>query len=129
MKCLLLDDDRTVARCFDMTGNSAYLQGDWDVVTNFDEFQDYIYRYGVPDVISFDHDLNDLHYQHAKRFFFQYFEHVRFNDTGYHALRWLLMYIMYNMAQLPTIYFHTLNDYGKEKMQEALKLFTLNYEF
>jgi hypothetical protein len=35
----------------------------WDVVKNYDQFVTYIKLHGVPDVISFDHDLGDEHYK------------------------------------------------------------------
>ncbi len=35
----------------------------WDVVRNYDEFVTYIGQYGVPDMLSFDHDLAEEHYR------------------------------------------------------------------
>ena len=33
----------------------------WNVVRNYDEFKEWILRNGVPDLISFDHDLGEEH--------------------------------------------------------------------
>jgi hypothetical protein len=32
------------------------------VVRNYNEFVDYIREHGIPDFVSFDHDLADIHY-------------------------------------------------------------------
>lgn len=50
MRKLFLDDTRNAP---DFT---------WDVVRSYSQFVAYIKLYGVPDVISFDHDLGIEHY-------------------------------------------------------------------
>ena len=51
-----------------MKNNKLYLYLDdvrtpkadnWEVVRNYDEFTTYITRHGIPDLISFDHDLGE----------------------------------------------------------------------
>lgn len=43
----------------------------WVVVRNYDEFVDYITRNGMPDLISFDHDLAK---EHTEDYFAQFYE-------------------------------------------------------
>lgn len=61
---LLLDDIRNPEDCqlhdeggmlVKLSGISA---GAWDVVRDYDSFVAYIDKYGIPDIISFDNDLN-----------------------------------------------------------------------
>ena len=35
------------------------LDGDWDIVRNYDAFVNYIDRVGIPDIVSFDNDIFD----------------------------------------------------------------------
>ncbi len=56
MKALYLDDVRTPVQ--DSPG-----YGPWQVVRNYDQFVRWIQENGVPDYISFDHDLADEHMQ------------------------------------------------------------------
>lgn len=62
MKKLYLDDYRYPKLSFDYTNNSIYNDKDWDIVTNYDEFVNYIQKNGLPNLISFDHDLAGEHY-------------------------------------------------------------------
>lgn len=52
--CLYLDDKRTPT-----TTINGYKP--WKVVRNYDEFVEHINNNGVPDLISFDHDLSQEH--------------------------------------------------------------------
>lgn len=47
MRRLFLDDERNPPSPI------------WDIARSYDEFVAYIDKHGVPDVISFDHDLGD----------------------------------------------------------------------
>ena len=55
---LFLDDERAVK---DVTWIELPL-GPWTVVKNYRQFVEYITNNGLPEVISFDHDLADEHY-------------------------------------------------------------------
>jgi len=41
----------------------------WNIVRNYDEFKDWITKNGIPDLISFDHDLGE---EHTKDYFTQF---------------------------------------------------------
>ena len=63
LKCLLLDDDvkRTPSAIYGYTQNSVYLEEQWDIVRNYNEFVKYVEDNGVPHIFSTDHDLADIH--------------------------------------------------------------------
>jgi hypothetical protein len=75
MRKLFLDDVRTPP---DST---------WDVVRSFDAFVNYVSEHGVPDVVSFDHDLADAHYAALTD---EAIAAATFTEkTGYDAAKWL----------------------------------------
>ena len=59
MKRLFLDDLREPVDAYTYTHNKVYLE-EWDVVKHYTEFTEYIEKNGIPDIVSFDHDLSDF---------------------------------------------------------------------
>ena len=66
MKKLFLDDVRVPFDCakYMRPDDLKYMYEDeeWDIVRTYNDFVGYIEHFGVPDLISFDHDLADEHY-------------------------------------------------------------------
>ena len=91
MKKLFLDDLRTVPNGFSFV--KSYL-----------EFTDFILRNGLPDFISFDHDLGE-------------------EKTGYDCAKWLVEYCMDNNLRIPKFFVHSQNPVGKENIQILLDNF------
>ena len=91
MKKLFLDDLRILPTGF--LGAKSYL-----------EFTDFISQNGVPDFISFDHDLGE-------------------EKTGYDCAKWLVGFCMDNNLQLPEFYVHSQNPVGKGNIQILLDNF------
>ena len=66
----------------------------WNVVRNYDEFKEWILKNGVPDLISFDHDLgeehmNDYYNQFAKQGY-QIPDYASYKEkTGLDCAQWL----------------------------------------
>jgi len=103
---LFLDDFRNPEVCFDYTYNQVYLLG-WTVVKNYDEFVKTVTEKGMPQMISFDHDLADLHYVKPP----PYDEDTE--KTGYDCAKWLINYCIDNQLDLPeTILIHSMNPVG-----------------
>jgi hypothetical protein len=103
---LFLDDFREPEDVFGYTNNQLYLIG-WVIVRNYDEFVKTIIEKGIPDMISFDHDLADEHYESHQEYD-QYTE-----KTGYHCAKWLIYYCIDNNKKLPTeILIHSMNTVG-----------------
>lgn len=107
MRKLFLDDQR---RPYDNT---------WDVVRNFNAFVEYIQSSGMPNIISFDHDLDISHYPLFESSF-GYSEppkeipyHEYKEKTGYCCAKWLLE----NFPNPPKrIMVHTMNPVGRDNI-------------
>ena len=59
---LFLDDIRHPETAFNYMHDPRYLKLEWKIVRNFDEFKCAIDTYGIPELISYDHDLAEIHY-------------------------------------------------------------------
>ena len=98
----------------------------WIVVRNYDEFVDYIETKGVPEVVSFDHDLAHEHYD---ALFEKPIQHVSSYDnfeekTGYHCAKYLVEYCVENKTDIPKeIYIHTMNPIGREKILSLFRMY------
>lgn len=136
-KKLFLDDYRIPLNTYSYTKNQIYLM-DWDLVTNYNEFINYIINNGVPDVISFDHDLGHEHYTDNPDI-----DYSQFNEkTGYDCAKWLIDYCLDNELEYPKqIYIHSMNPYGslnieslfktvnKIDKKQAIEIFRYNVDF
>ena len=123
---LFLDDYRIPLDCMQYmytrigSGQSIYLERDWDIVTNYPEFVKYILDYGVPDLISFDHDLADGHYhknmqQGVLNYESEDFEKDEYK-TGKHCAEWLCNYCLENKLTFPRYIVHSMNKVGTENI-------------
>lgn len=111
MKCLILDDDyrRTPQIIASYTNNDIYMKYSWDYVRNYDEFVKYIETNGIPDVVSFDHDLDFEHYSKQSNIPYDKLK----EKTGFHCAKWMLNYCLDNNLEIPKeIYIHTMNIVG-----------------
>lgn len=99
------------------TEASVYQNDDWNIVRTYDEFVNWIKQNGLPDLISFDHDLADEHIQY-------YFDNgghhnppnpqeTTFTEkTGYDCAKWLVDYCVENNKSLPDYLVHSANPVG-----------------
>ena len=97
----------------------------WTVVRNYEEFVNHISEYGLPDEVSFDHDLAEVHYDPATwRQGFVYHE-----KTGYDCAKWLCDYCWTNGLPVPTWNVHSANPVGRDNIVQLMKNFEkkLNY--
>ena len=111
---LFLDDFRQPSDAFWYTHNPIYNKLQWDVVINYEQFIDTIERHydllGIlPTIISFDHDLADVHYNHQTDIPYDDME----EKTGYHCAKWLVDFCMDNELELPEYYAHSMNTVGR----------------
>jgi hypothetical protein len=100
-KFLFLDDERFPAQ---VTWINLW-RGEYEIVRSFDEFRDYIIKNGIPQVISFDHDLgmNSL--------------------DGHKCARWLADSFLYDGMVLPENFaftVHSMNPIGARKITKLL---------
>jgi len=73
-------------------------------VYNFEEFVAFISQNGMPDFISFDHDLG-------------------LEKTGFDCAKWLVEYCLDNQVSLPDFAVHSQNPVGKENIEKLLENF------
>lgn len=113
---LYLDDIREPQDAFYYTGDYKYLELDWIVVRSYDKFVEYIDAYGLPELVSFDHDLADEHYNYLKTQ--DDVNYSSYNEkTGYECVKWLCDYCMDNNKTLPECLYHTKNLIGEINMR------------
>ena len=121
MKKLFLDDIRIPKDCVNglvpSRLNNHYWLDDWKIVRSYTDFVAHIVKYGLPDFISFDHDLADIHYT------------MDFSDkndggkekTGYECAKWLVNYCMDMKLDIPQYIVHSQNPVGKANIQSYLE--------
>jgi len=88
MKNLYLDDIRPIPEGF-------------DGVRSFEEFVSYITENGLPDYISFDHDLGE-------------------GKSGYDCAKWLVEYCLDHELDMPEFNVHSQNPVGRENIEGLL---------
>ena len=129
-KKLFLDDMRQVRdACYYMPNPKLYLEEGWDIVRNYGEFVDYITKNGLPDLISFDHDLADEHYNdlfsdknwvkddaNVELAYDEYKE-----KTGLECAKWLVEHCLDNGVGIPEYHVHSANPQGKENIINYLE--------
>lgn len=104
----------------------------WNInwVRDYKEFTAWIKIYGLPDAISFDHDLADEHYT-PEYFWNNYEESKKFQEwksksyihnTGEDCAKWLKMHLAWESEELPEIFVHSANPVGADKIKEVFKL-------
>jgi hypothetical protein len=113
---LFLDDDRMPEDCIDWMPSrigsapaAIYLVNDWVIVRSYAEFVKQITEHGLPEVISFDHDLADGIGDDEK--------------TGFTCVKWLVEYCIEHNLDFPFYEIHSQNNVGPENMESYIKNF------
>jgi hypothetical protein len=122
---LFLDDSRMPEDAFTYTKNPMYLNLKWYVVMNYDEFITTIESNGMPNVISFDHDLGNDHYLHQQG----EIPYDQFTEkTGYHCAKWLIEYCIDHVKDVPKIIFiHSMNPVGSRNIESLFRTYEKLY--
>lgn len=124
MKRLFLDDVRHPYECvLYMSGRIGeqvkIYHEEWTIVKNYNGFVEYITKFGLPDIISFDHDLAEIHYDPST-----WTEGYVYNEkTGYDCAKWLCDYCAENSLELPQYTVHSMNPSGTDNIMKYLKNF------
>lgn len=125
---LFLDDVRQPYAVFEYTDNPTYCDF-WVVVKNYDEFVKYIGENGVPDVISFDHDLADAHYISKFNQIGSYNDELFDERTGYHCAKWFINWCMDRDIIFDTeILIHSMNPTGSENIRSLFTTYDKIYK-
>lgn len=126
---LFLDDFRFPKDAYcSLTGSSivkitGISETGWEIVRNFDEFVEKIESEGVPNIISFDHDLCPkatgmaIEYIHRKT----PFDYTQCEKTGAHAAQFLVDLCEKNGIIMPDHFIHSANPFGVNKIIKILE--------
>lgn len=120
---LFLDDIRNPVHCVTYMHsrigrkNPIYLEKDWVICRNFECFKNTVNEYGLPEFISFDHDLADEHYYDAINGFPRDLSN---EETGYDCAKWLVDYCIDHNLKIPEFAVHSMNPVGAERIFSLL---------
>lgn len=123
MKKLFLDDIRQPKDAINLVPsnyNKIFWDNDWSIVRNYREFVNWILSNGVPDLISFDHDLADIHYEVDFSDWEFSSDQLGVEETGLDCAKWLVDYCVDNGSILPKYIVHSANPAGKKNIQSYL---------
>ena len=122
MKKLFLDDVRTPEMVWRDTIHPLYEDNTtWVIVKSYEAFVSYIDEFGLPDIISFDHDLSFDHYKEENQREIEYDKmEVK---TGYHAAQWLIDFCKTNARCIPECMVHSMNKVGKRNIELIIENF------
>ena len=100
----------------------------WHVVRNYDEFADWITKNGIPDLISFDHDLAEEHMNdYFKQLMEEGFQHPSYHaykeKTGLDCARFVVEYCQRNNVPLKQCAVHSHNPVGATNIQSFINGF------
>lgn len=120
MTYLFLDDMRMPTEVV------GYDNIDWHIVRSYAEFESYINNYGMPDVISFDHDLVDAHYDvDWVEVYYEKTEPVPVQPTGLDCLKFLINRLIMNKpsttSEWPMCAAHSTNPVGRYEIDKLLE--------
>jgi hypothetical protein len=121
---LFLDDIRHPLDAFEYTKQTMFLHEKWEIVKNYNEFVKWIVENGLPDFVSFDHDLADRHlWADDEKANEQQTMQVHIEKTGYDCAKWLVDYCLDNNLDWPKFYCHSMNPVGKYNVNSILDQF------
>lgn len=127
---IFLDDRRDPEDCLSYMHrrigplNAMYLE-EWTVVRNFKEFQQAVEEAGSALThVSFDHDLDDSHYENLGRFDENgelVFDISNSVETGYECALWLIEHCKKTEVATPTVFVHSTNDAGQLRIEKLFR--------
>ena len=105
----------------------------WNVVRNYDEFTKWITENGIPDLVSFDHDLGEEHmndyYNQVATQGFQNPNYDSYNEkTGLHCAGWLVDFCQETKQSLKGCCVHSHNPIGAKNIQTLINGFKKHME-
>lgn len=124
---LFLDDFRTPEMALLLVRDKRYTSFYWITVKNYEEFVAFIKNNGVPDLVSFDHDLGFEHYDlRGNTNYLSWDEYYVASDremTGYDCAKWLCDYCLENQIKLPEYIVHSANTVGANNIRRYINNF------
>lgn len=124
---LFLDDFRHPYDCMSYmpsrigTDAADYTQKQWAIVKNYNEFVAWIVKNGIPELVSFDHDLADEHYDVGCACGWSEDYPEEFEEkTGLDCAKFLVHFCMDNNLKFPQFHVHSMNPVGSERIRNYI---------
>ncbi len=128
---LFLDDIRVPKDAFNYTGDTDYLKLEWVIARSYEQFFSIIALHyagtnKLPELISFDHDLADEHYQDYDKSngTLNYSDYKE--KTGMECVKDLVEFCMDNNLKFPQYKIHSANTVGSVNMKSYIDNFNKN---
>jgi hypothetical protein len=103
---------------------SETMNHEWIITRSYKEFIDILKERGLPEEVSFDHDLTIDHMKHyiknSDKNVLNYND-IKMCDTGYHCAKAFVEAWKYSGEPLVKVYIHTANHIGAENIKTVLK--------
>jgi hypothetical protein len=127
---IFLDDIRTPETGIEqinLTMKHLYKNIEWTIARNYVEFVNLIELHGLPEFVSFDHDLAQGHYHKnivdgELDYKSDDFDNP-YNRTGYHCAEYLFNLCRNTKNKLPFIFIHSQNNVGRENIAMLYRFF------
>lgn len=102
--------------------------GEWNIVRNYDQFVKWIDENGIPDLISFDHDLAEEHMNdYYDQLLHNGFQHPNYGlyreKTGLDCARYAVEYCQKHNVALKQCVVHSHNPVGSTNIQSFINGF------
>lgn len=122
---LFLDDERKI---YDVKwAQLPYDDTEWLTAKSYGQFVDIVMDLGLPEFVSFDHDLADYHYKIGSmeneasnyggpRKEFNYGR----EKTGLDAAKWLVDYCVSHQLKFPKYIVHSLNEVAGKRIDDYI---------
>ncbi len=91
----------------------------WTIARNYDEFVKVIEEKGLPEFVTFDHDLADEHYREGFAGTEPKYDEYK-EKTGYHCAEWLVHYCASKDLPVPAFQVHSMSPVGKQRILAVL---------
>jgi hypothetical protein len=118
---LFLDDIRIPYDVFKLTILPIYQHDyEWEIVRSYGDFIKMIDEKGIPEIISFDHDLSYDHYLEINQINEILYENIG-EKTGYDAAKYLVDKCIELNEEIPMYYVHSANPVGAENIKKYLE--------
>ena len=118
---LFLDDVRMPGTAFNYMHDPRYNLLDWVIVRNYKEFVETVDKLGIPDLVSYDHDLADVHYDPST-----WTESFKYDEeTGLDCCKYLISKL--DGSPHPKYLVHSWNPVGADNILKTIYDYTKTY--
>lgn len=108
-KLLFLDDMRNPKEIYERDVEYD-IEKDYEIVRSYTDFVEYIKNFGIPEFISFDHDLG--------------WDYRCGLKTGFDCAKWLVDYCLdHNLGMCFEYYVHSANPVGKRNIEKLFECY------